>query len=160
MSQVKVILREDVPKLGHAGEVVSVKPGYARNFLLREGRAVLASEAKVKEIEHHQRLIADQVARELKDLRAARDRLEQLELEVRAQAGEEGRLFGSVTAIQIAELIGEKGIEIDRRKIDLAEPIKEVGEHIVPIRRTARSSRMSVEGDGRGVIKEESLHSG
>jgi len=134
MSQVKVILREDVPKLGHAGEVVSVKPGYARNFLLREGRAVLASEAKVKEIEHHQRLIADQVARELKDLRAARDRLEQLELEVRAQAGEEGRLFGSVTTIQIAELIGEKGIEIDRRKIDLAEPIKDVGEHTVPIR--------------------------
>jgi large subunit ribosomal protein L9 len=134
MGQVKVILREDVPKLGHAGEVVSVKPGFARNFLLRQGRAVLASEAKVKEIEHHQRLIVDQVARQLKDLRAARDRLEQLELEVRAQAGEEGRLFGSVTAIQIAELIGEKGIEIDRRKIDLAEPIKEVGEHIVPIR--------------------------
>ena len=134
MGQVKVILREDVPKLGHAGEVVSVKPGFARNFLLRQGRAVLASEAKVKEIEHHQRLIVDQVARQLKDLRAARDRLEQLELEVRAQAGEEGRLFGSVTAIQIAELIGEKGIEIDRRKIDLAEPIKELGEHIVPIR--------------------------
>ena len=134
MGQVKVILREDVPKLGHAGEVVSVKPGFARNFLLRQGRAVLASEAKVKEIEHHQRLISDQVARQLKDLRAARDRLEQLELEVRAQAGEEGRLFGSVTAIQIAELIAEKGIEIDRRKIDLSEPIKEVGEHIVPIR--------------------------
>jgi len=134
MGQVKVILREDVPKLGHAGEVVSVKPGFARNFLLRQGRAVLASEAKVKEVEHHQRLISDQVARQLKDLRAARDRLEQLELEVRAQAGEEGRLFGSVTAIQIAELIGEKGIEIDRRKIDLAEPIKAVGEHIVPIR--------------------------
>lgn len=134
MGQVKVILREDVPKLGHAGEVVSVKPGFARNFLLRQGRAVLASEAKVKEIEHHQRLISDQVARQLKDLRAARDRLEQLQLEVRAQAGEEGRLFGSVTAIQIAELIGEKGIEIDRRKIELAEPIKAVGEHVVPIR--------------------------
>jgi large subunit ribosomal protein L9 len=134
MGQVKVILREDVPKLGHAGEVVSVKPGFARNFLLRQGKAVLASEAKVNEIEHHQRLIAEQVARDLKDLRAARDRLEQLQLEVRAQAGEEGRLFGSVTAIQIAELIAEKGIEIDRRKIDLAEPIKEVGEHSVPIR--------------------------
>jgi large subunit ribosomal protein L9 len=134
MGQVKVILREDVPKLGHAGEVVSVKPGFARNFLLRQGKAVLASEARVKEIEHHQRLISEQVARQLKDLRAAKDRLEQLQLEVRAQAGEEGRLFGSVTAIQIAELIGEKGIEVDRRKIDLAEPIKEVGEHTVPIR--------------------------
>ncbi len=134
MGQVKLILREDVPKLGHAGEVVSVKPGYARNFLLPQGKAALASEAKVNELEHHKRLIADKVARDLKDLNAARDRLEQLQLEVQAQAGEEGRLFGSVTAIQIAELIGEKGIEIDRRKIDLAEPIKEVGDHSVPIR--------------------------
>jgi large subunit ribosomal protein L9 len=134
MGQVKLILREDVPKLGHAGEVVSVKPGYARNFLLPQGKAALASEAKVTELEHHKRLIADKVARDLKDLNAARDRLEQLQLEVQAQAGEEGRLFGSVTAIQIAELIGEKGIEIDRRKIDLAEPIKEVGDHSVPIR--------------------------
>jgi len=134
MGQVKLILREDVPKLGHAGDVVSVKPGYARNFLLPQGKAALASEAKVKELEHHRRLIAEKVAGELKDLGAARDRLEQLELTVEAQAGEEGKLFGSVTAIQIAELIGEKGIEIDRRKIDLAEPIKEVGEHTVPIR--------------------------
>jgi large subunit ribosomal protein L9 len=134
MGQVKLILREDVPKLGHAGEVVSVKPGYARNFLLPQGKAALASEAKVNELEHHKRLITEKVAKDLKDLGAARDRLEQLELEVAAQAGEEGRLFGSVTAIQIAELIGEKGIEIDRRKIDLAEPIKEVGEHRVPIR--------------------------
>jgi large subunit ribosomal protein L9 len=134
MGQVKLILREDVPKLGHAGEVVSVKPGYARNFLLPQGKAALASEAKVNELEHHKRLIAEKVARDLKDLNAARDRLEQLQLEVEAQAGEEGRLFGSVTAIQIAELIGEKGIEIDRRKIDLAEPIKEVGDHSVPIR--------------------------
>jgi len=134
MGQVKLILREDVPKLGHAGEVVSVKPGYARNFLLPQGKAALASEAKVKELEHHKRLIAEKVARELKNWSATRDRLEQLLLEVEAQAGEEGRLFGSVTAIQIAELIAEKGFEIDRRKIELAEPIKEVGEHIVPIR--------------------------
>ena len=134
MGQVKLILREDVPKLGHAGEVVSVKPGYARNFLLPQGKAALASEAKVQELEHHRRLIAEKVTRELKDLNAVRDRLEQLQLEVEAQAGEEGRLFGSVTAIQIAELIGEKGIEIDRRKIDLAEPIKEIGDHSVPIR--------------------------
>ncbi len=134
MGLVKLVLREDVPKLGHAGEVVSVKSGYARNFLLPQGKAALASEARVKELEHHKRLIAEKVARDLKDLSATRDRLEQLQLEVEAQAGEEGRLFGSVTAAQVAELIGEKGIEIDRRKIDLAEPIKEVGEHSVPIR--------------------------
>ena len=134
MGQVNLILREDVPKLGNAGDAVSVKPGYARNYLLPQGKAVLASEAKMKELAHHKRLISEKVARELKDLNATRDRLEQFELAVEAQAGEEGRLFGSVTAIQIAELIAEKGIEIDRRKIDLAEPIKEVGEHQVPVR--------------------------
>lgn len=134
MSQVTLILREDVPKLGHAGDIVNVKPGYARNFLLSQGKASLASKANVKELEHQKRLIAEKVARELKDLNAAKDRLEQLQLEVAAQAGEEGKLFGSVTAMQIAELLGAKGIDIDRRKIDLAEPIKEVGDHSVPIR--------------------------
>ena len=103
MGQVNLILREDVPKLGNAGDAVSVKPGYARNYLLPQGKAVLASEAKMKELEHHKRLIAEKVARELKDLSASRDRLEQLELAVEAQAGEEGRLFGSVTAIQIVD---------------------------------------------------------
>lgn len=134
MSQVTLILREDVPNLGRAGDIVNVKPGYARNFLMPQGKASLASKANVKELEHQKRLIAEKVARELKDLNAAKDRLEQLQLEVAAQAGEEGKLFGSVTAMQIAELLGAKGIDIDRRKIDLAEPIKEVGDHSVPIR--------------------------
>ena len=134
MAQVKLILKDDVANLGLAGDMVSVKPGYARNFLLPQGKAALASEAKVQELEHHRRLIAEKVTRDLKDLNAVRDRLEQLQLEVEAKAGEEGKLFGSVTPIQIAELIGEKGVEIDRRKIDLDEPIKEIGEHSVPIR--------------------------
>jgi large subunit ribosomal protein L9 len=70
----------------------------------------------------------------MKTLAAHKDRLEQLELEVSAQAGEEGRLFGSVTTVQIAELLAEKGVEVDRRKIELAEPIKEIGEHVVPVK--------------------------
>jgi large subunit ribosomal protein L9 len=134
MAQVKVILREDVPKLGDAGDLVSVKPGHARNFLLPQGKALLATAAKVAELEHHKRQIAEKVAKEMKDLSAARDRLEQIVLEVGAKAGEEGKLFGSVTAAQIAELLGEKGVEIDRRKIELADPIKELGEHKVPIK--------------------------
>ena len=134
MADVKLILREDVAKLGDAGELVSVKPGYARNFLLPQGKAILATAARVNELEHHRRIIAEKVAKERKDQEALRDRLEQQRLEVTAQAGEEGRLFGSVTAMQVAELLAEKGIEVDRRRIDLAEPIKEVGEHVVPIR--------------------------
>ncbi len=131
---VEVILREDVPKLGQAGEVVRVKPGYARNYLIPQGKAIVATKAKVHELEHHKRVIAEKVARELKDLRAAKDRLEGLQLEVQAQAGEEGKLFGSVTSVQIAELLAEKGMEVDRRKIELPEPIKELGDHSVPVK--------------------------
>ena len=130
----RVILTEDVPSLGEAGEVVSVKPGFARNYLLPRGKAVPATDAKVKEIEHHKRVIAERVARERKQLDAERDRLERVELEIAANAGEEGKLFGSVTAAQLAELLEARGISVDRRKIQLDEPIKEVGEHVVAIR--------------------------
>lgn len=134
MAHVKLILKEDVPSLGDAGALVSVRPGYARNFLLPQGKAILATDAKVRELEHHKRIVAERVARERKTLEAERDRLQNVALEVREQAGEEGKLFGSVTAIRIAELLAEKGIEVDRRKIALTEPIREVGDHLVPIR--------------------------
>lgn len=134
MAQVRIILREDVPNLGEAGEVVNVRPGYARNFLLPTGKAIMATAAQVNELEHHRRIIAERVAKELKDMNALRDRLEQLRLRIEAQVGEEGRLFGSVTAIQIAEELARQGVELDRRKIDLPEPIKEAGEHSVPVR--------------------------
>jgi large subunit ribosomal protein L9 len=134
MAQVKVILREDIPRLGDAGEVVSVRPGFARNFLLPKGKAILATEASVKALEHHQRVISEKVSRERKALDGDRSRLEAIVLEVSVRVGEEGKLFGSVTAVQIAELLGEKGVTVDRRKIELAEPIREVGEHRVPVR--------------------------
>lgn len=131
---VEVILRDDIAKLGHAGDLVRVKPGYARNFLIPQGKAIFATAAKVKELEHHRRIIAENMAKQLKDLNAAKDRMEQLRLEVEAQAGEEGKLFGSVTSIQIAELAAQKGVEIDRRKIDLKEPIKQLGDHEIPVK--------------------------
>jgi large subunit ribosomal protein L9 len=134
MATMKIILREDVHGLGNAGSVVSVRPGYARNFLLPQGKAVLATEAGVQELEHHRRVIAEKVARELKGHNALKSRLEALKLQVAVQVGEEGKLFGSVTPREIADLIAEKGIEIDRRSIQLAEPIKEAGTHTVPIR--------------------------
>jgi len=134
MSQIKVILRQDVSSLGDAGQVVTVKPGYAFNFLLPQGKAILASEEKLQALEHHKRVVAEQVARERKGLEAERDRLSQVVLEISAQAGEEGRLFGSVTAIQIAELLAAKGHAVDRRKLLLEEPIKELGDHEVGVR--------------------------
>ena len=134
MRLVKLILRESVPSLGEAGDLVSVKPGYARNYLIPQGKAIFATESNVRELEHHRRVVAEQVSKELQEFEALRGRIEALSLEVRARAGEEGKLFGSVTALQIGELLGEKGIEVDRRRIDLPEPIKELGEHRVAVK--------------------------
>ncbi len=134
MRQVKLILTESVTGLGAAGAMVAVKVGYARNYLLPQGKALLATESKVQEFEHKRRVIADKAARELKDLQALRDRLQALKLEVTARVGEEGKLFGSVTAANVAELLAEKGYKIDRRKILLGESLKEVGQHPIQIR--------------------------
>ena len=134
MRQVKLILRESVPGLGEPGDLVAVKVGYARNYLIPQGKALIATESKVKELEHHQRVVAEKAAREMKELESTRDRLQSLSLEVTAKVGDEGKLFGSVTAAQIQALLAEKGFEVDRRRIALAEPIKEAGEHKVPIR--------------------------
>jgi large subunit ribosomal protein L9 len=134
MRNVKLILQESVPSLGEAGELVSVSTGYARNYLIPRGKAIVATESNVKRLEHQKRVVAERVAKELKELGALRDRLQQLMLEVTAQAGEEGKLFGSVTAANVAELIVAQGFEIDRRRIDLAEPIKTLGEHRVSVK--------------------------
>ncbi len=134
MAQVKLILREDVEKLGDAGDVVSVKPGYARNFLLPNGKASIATDARINELEHHRRIIAEEQAKLLKDLVGAKKQVEALELEIEMQAGAEGKLFGSVTLQQVADLMAEKGIKIDRRKLSVDEPIKTTGEHAVQVR--------------------------
>jgi large subunit ribosomal protein L9 len=134
MSLVRLILREEIHRLGAAGDVVSVKPGYARNYLLPQGKAVLATHGRVQEIEHQQRIISEKLAKEMKDLEALKLQLEALVLEFEAQAGEEGKLFGSVTAQQLADQLAEKGQSIDRRKISLDEPIRSLGEHVIAVR--------------------------
>ena len=134
MGNVQVILSEDVHALGDAGEIVSVKPGYARNFLIPQGKALIATAERVNEVEHQKRVIAEKLAKELKDLTAVKSKLDATQLEIAAQAGDEGKLFGSVTAQNLSELLAEKGLEVDRRKIQLSEPIKTTGEHTVSIR--------------------------
>jgi large subunit ribosomal protein L9 len=134
MRSFKVILREDVASLGDAGELVSVKPGFARNFLIPQGKAIPATAAHVRELEHQKRVIAEKVARERAQLEAERGRIHGTVIEINAQAGEEGKLFGSVTAAMIADELAKRGLEVDRRRIALGEPIKEVGEHAVPVR--------------------------
>jgi large subunit ribosomal protein L9 len=134
MGTVQVILREDVAKLGDAGDLVSVKPGYARNYLVPQGKAMLATAQRVNEVEHQKRVISEKLAKELGDLEAVKAKLNGISLEFEAQAGDEGKLFGSVTSQNLAEQLAEKGLDVDRRKIVLDEPIKTVGTHTVAIR--------------------------
>ena len=134
MGLVQVILREDVHALGQAGDIVRVKPGYARNYLVPQGKATPATAERVHQVEHQQRVISEKRAKELTDLEAVKAKLDATKLEIEAQAGEEGKLFGSVTSQNLADLLAEKGLEVDRRKIVLQEPIKRVGEHKIAIR--------------------------
>ena len=134
MGLVQVILSEDVHALGEAGDIVSVKPGFARNYLVPEGKAVPATAERVHQVEHQQRVISEKRAKELKDLESVKARLDATKLEIEAKAGEEGKLFGSVTAQNLADLLAEKGLDVDRRKIVLSEAIKTTGEHTVAIR--------------------------
>jgi large subunit ribosomal protein L9 len=134
MGLVQVILSEDVHALGEAGDIVNVKPGFARNYLVPQGKAVAATAERVHQVEHQKRVISEKRAKELKDLESVKARLDATKLEIEAQAGEEGKLFGSVTAQNLADLLAEKGLDVDRRKIVLAEAIKTTGEHTVAIR--------------------------
>jgi large subunit ribosomal protein L9 len=134
MGLVQVILSEDVHALGEAGDIVSVKPGFARNFLVPQGKALPATAERVHQVEHQQRVIAEKRAKELTDLESVKARLDATQLEIEAQAGEEGKLFGSVTAQNLSDLLAEKGLDVDRRKIVLTQAIKTIGEHTVAIR--------------------------
>lgn len=124
---VEVILRDDVPNLGKIGEVVRVKPGFARNFLLPRGLAIEANRKNLRMLEHHKRVIGIKAERENKEFQAAAGKLEGLKLTIKARAGEEGRLFGSVTNMDVERALKEKGFDVERRRIQLDEPIKQLG---------------------------------
>lgn len=130
----EVILREDVPSLGIIGEVVKVKPGYARNYLFPQGLAVPADRRNLARLEHEKGLIELKKQRERGTYERLADSLKAMRLEIEVRAGKQGKLFGSVTNIDITRLIAEKGLEIDRRRIELKEPIKEIGEFQVLVR--------------------------
>ena len=129
-----VVLKEDIENLGHMGEVVKVKDGYARNYLLPRGLVVLANKKNLKGLEHEQRMIAQRREHLTKEAQGISERLSQVSLQFAVKVGEEGRLFGSVTNMDIEKALKEKGIEVERRRIVLEDPIKQVGDYEVPIR--------------------------
>ena len=129
-----VVLKEDIENLGHMGEVVKVKDGYARNYLLPRGLVVLANKKNLKGLEHEQRMIAQRREHLTKEAQGISERLSQVSLEFAVKVGEEGRLFGSVTNMDIEKALKEQGVEVERRRIVLEDPIKQVGDYEVPIR--------------------------
>ena len=130
----KVILRDDVKSLGHMGEVVNVSDGYARNFLIPKKLAVEANTSNIKEFEHNRKMIGEKAAKRREASQATADRLASLSLTIKAKAGEEEKLFGSVTSMDIAEALAAEGYEIDKKKIHISEPIKRVGDYAVQVK--------------------------
>lgn len=125
----QVILTKEVLGLGDPGEIVKVKPGYGRNYLIPQGMAIEATKKNLAMIEAEQKRIQKRLAAEAEKMRSESQRLEEVSLVIKAKAGETGKLYGSVTNMDLAKALAEQGIEIDRRRIILEAPIKSLGEH-------------------------------
>ena len=130
----KVILRQEIENLGKGGEVVEVKAGYGRNFLLPRGLAVLANQKNVREVEHQKQIAQARAAKQKASAEAVAKRLAETPVTLRRKVGEQEKLYGSVTAMDVAEALAARGLQLDRRSIDLAEPIKTTGDFEVPVK--------------------------
>jgi large subunit ribosomal protein L9 len=145
MASMQVILKEDIHNLGKSGDLVKVKPGFGRNYLIPQGLAVPATAANVKRIEHEKKLIAARNAKLAKDSQALVEKLAAIEIQIertvaqaeKTETGEEkpaDKLFGSVTSRDVAAALADKGVAVDHRKIQLPDPIKTIGYHTVDIK--------------------------
>ena len=130
----QVILREDIEKLGKIGDLVKVADGYARNFLVPTKKAIEATPKNVNAMEHARKMVSDRLRKLKKEATTEADKIKGLSITIKAKTGEEGKLFGSVTSMDIAEAAKAQGVVIDKRKIVLAEPIKRLGEFVVPVK--------------------------
>lgn len=130
----QVILLENIPSLGKAGDLVKVSDGYGRNYLIPQKKALLATEKSLKVIEHQKRQVQQRMEKAKRDAEKLGQRIEKLSCTFPKTVGESGKLFGSVTSMDIENYLKENGIELDRKKISLEEPIKNLGMFTVPIK--------------------------
>ena len=130
----QVILKQDVDKLGDAGQLVRVRPGFARNYLLPRGLAAVATGENVKQIEHEQRIAQAITAKARKFAEGAAAQLEGMSIDIPMQAGEGDKLYGSVTSRDVAQALSRRGIEVDRKKLQLPDTIKTLGEHVITLK--------------------------
>ena len=133
-TNIQVVLKDDVENLGKSGDLVRVKPGYARNFLFPRGLAAIATRANVTQIEHEKKVALARAAKARGDLEGVKKTLEGITIELTMQAGEGDKLFGSVGTKDLADALEKRGQKIDKRKIELAEPIKTLGDHSVSVK--------------------------
>ena len=133
----KVVLLENVPSLGKAGDLVKVADGYGRNYLIPQKKAIPATEKSLKVIEHQRRQVQQRLEKGKKDVEKLGQQIEKLSCTFAKTVGESGKLFGSVTSMDVENYLKENGIEVDRKKIALEEPIKNVGMFTVPIKLSA-----------------------
>jgi large subunit ribosomal protein L9 len=167
MGTTKILLREDIDNLGGRGEIVKVKAGYARNFLLPQGIATLASKGNVKQIQLERSALLKKAATEKSTAEAQAEQMKDIALTFERKAGEGGTLFGSVTTMDIVDALKAKGYEIDRRKISLKDTIKETGDFTanvklhrevaleIPVTVTAEGGAANV--DARNPAKSENI---
>src|SRR5512134_2576086 len=130
----QLILREDVPHLGKSGELVKVKPGYGRNYLIPRGLAILATQRNVARLEHEKRVISAQRAKQYRASEEVAKKLETVTLHIARSTGAEDKMFGSVTGRDIEAALEEQGITLDHKKLALSEPIKALGFYEVPVK--------------------------
>jgi large subunit ribosomal protein L9 len=133
----QLILTQDVPHLGKAGELVTVKSGYGRNYLVPRGMAVSATAENKSELDHRKRQVEARLTKERAEAASIADRINGMTLQFERLVGEEERMFGSVTARDLARQLEVAGVDIDSRQIDLPEPIKAIGKHEAPVRLAA-----------------------
>ena len=146
----KLLLKEDVDGLGFCGDEVEVKDGYGRNFLIPKGKALLATPNNLKAFNHQKRIVQAKVKKVTGIAQGVADEISKVTLQTKKKMGEGGKMFGSVTAQEISDLLKAKGVEVDRRKIQIQEPIKKAGEYTIPVKlhpEVTGQIKLTVEGD-------------
>ena len=146
----KLLLKEDVDGLGFCGEEVEVKDGYGRNFLIPKGKALLATPNNLKAFNHQKRIVQAKVKKVTGLAQEVADKISAATIQIKKKMGDGGKMFGAVTAQEISDLLKAKGIDIDRRKIQIQDPIKKAGEYSIPVKlhpEVVAEIKLTVEGE-------------
>ena len=146
----KLLLKEDVDGLGFCGDEVEVKDGYGRNFLIPKGKALLATPNNLKAFNHQKRIVQSKVKKVIGVSQGVADEISKAPIQIKKKIGDGGKMFGSVTAQEVSDLLKAKGVNLDRRKIQIQEPIKKAGEYAIPVKlhpQVTAEIKLAVEGE-------------